>query len=484
MSSCFKESLGFIKEMRTEDGSRTKNEDVFINKFVEEPSSKMELISNHKQFAEEYPYLPNPFCNDIYNSLYSSFLFIYEIESVLDEIECYGNSFTRATSLMDLCSLLSVTSTNAMIDIDYEFCFAKKYSLARDVYAMAKDMHDAMMLENMSIDWDLPLDESVNLTKYDEIESRLSCEFIRNGITVLKLFHILALLQISPLYSDSVHQIAKNLVISLREVLYNKRIIKVILDSDVYGGSTKAHKSTRLKIYFAMGNSDRYCIRLDFPHEGEDSIHLNMNEPSRKQSTGFPFTGDVHDKALCLCGSKEVFDSLFYYQDDLYWFRHDFAKNVKALGKENLEQGQDLEEFHRNRAHIEISSSEHENLRAVTEFSDFFAEAIADYENSTVYGSTDCDDGVLFQYILFQDYIFDAVIMLQGHEMYINIDGLRIDENGEQMAKLESVLQPLFCKYIEHNFPQDEELKKYGKMGMDLVEFFNMCLDRIKKVLG
>lgn len=470
--------------MRTEDVYRTKDEDVFNEKFVEEPSLNMVLPVNHEQFAEEYPYLPNSFCNGFYDSLYPSFLFIYEIEGVLDEIQYDGISFTRAESLMDLCSLLSVTSTDAMIDIDYEFCFAKKYSLARDVYAMAKNMYEAMMRVHTLIDRDLQLDEPVTLTKYDEIESRLRCEYIRSGIAVLKLFHIFALLQTSPLYSDGVHQIAKKLIQSLREVLYDKRIIKVIVDSDVYGGSTKAHKTTRLKIYFAMGNSDRYCIRLDFPHVGEDSIHLNMNEPGRKQSTGFPFTRDVHDKAFRLCGSKGVFDSLFYYRDDLYWFRHDFAENVNTLGKENPEQGQALEEFHHNRAHIEIASSDHENLRAVTDFSESFAEAIADYENAAVYDSTDCDDGVLFQYILFQDYIYDTVIKLRSHEIHINMDGHRIDEDGGQMAKLESNLQRLFCKYIEQKFPQDEELKKYCEIGMELGDFFDSCLDRIEKVLG
>lgn len=480
MPSRFKESLGFIKSMRSEDVYRIKNEDVFNEKFVEGPSFKMQLTANHEQFAEEYPYLPNPFCSGFYDSLYSSFLFIYEIEDILDAIKYDGISFKRAESLMILCSMLSVTSTDAMIDIDDEFCFAKKYSLARDMHVMAKNMYDAMGLVHTFTDQNLPLDEPVTLTKYDEVESRLNCECIRSGIAVLKLFHIFALLQTSPLYSDGVHQIAKKLIQSLREILYDKRIIKVIVDSNVYGGSTKAHKSTRLKIYFAMGNSDRYCIRLDFPHEGEDSIHLNMNEPGHKQSTGLPFTD--YEEAFRLCGNKDVFDRFFYYQDDLYWFRHDFAENVKAIGKGNPEQSEMLEEFCHNRAHVEIASSDHDNLRAASDFSEAFAEAMADYENATVYGSTDCDDSGVFQYILFQDYIYDTVIKLRIHEMHINIDGHRINEDGEQKAKIESDLRSLFCKYIEQKFSQDEELKKCCEIEIGLGDFFGSCLDRIERV--
>ena len=57
---------------------------------------------------------------------------------------------------------------------------------------------------------------------------------------------------------------------------------KMIVDTDIYGANKKFHKSTRIEVYFEMSNSGRYCIRLDHLYQGEETIHLNMNEPSRK----------------------------------------------------------------------------------------------------------------------------------------------------------------------------------------------------------
>ena len=186
----------------------------------------------------------------------------------------------------------------------------------------------------------------------DIIDNRLCCKYICNGIAVLKLFHVLALIYISPLYPDGVHRIAKELIQQLREILYDKRIIKMVVDTDGSGMNDKPHKTTRLKIYFAMNNSDRYCIRLDFPHIGEESIHLNMNEPGQKQSTGLPFSGELYEEACRICKNSDIFSKLFYYRDDLYWFRSGFATVLKDICRDNAEKGKELKEFYHNRAHV------------------------------------------------------------------------------------------------------------------------------------
>lgn len=366
-----KESLTLIKSLMTEDIYHTSGEKDFMKKYIDETMVNdfridEELMIDCDKFASLYPYMPNPMHSYFYNNIYNSFKFIYEIENVLDYIQCDGLSFNRAEKLMNLCSFLRTVSANAMMDIDNDFSFDKKYSLANDIYNMAKNIYDELMLVfSTSLD-DMSCDDTILLTDFDELESRLSCKYIRNGIDVMKLFHILAVFQALPIYSDGVHIIAKKLIQSLREVLYNKRIIKLVVDIDTQGLNSKAHKTTRIKIIFSMGNSDRYCIRLDFPHEGEDNIHLNINEPAHKHSSGFPFGEDGYIEAFNICQDEAVFNELFYFLNDLYWFRSNYATVIKHIGKNNKEQGQALEGFLQKMRHLVLLSPDKCNLASVS----------------------------------------------------------------------------------------------------------------------
>ena len=115
-----------------------------------------------------------------------------------------------------------------------------------------------------------------------------------------------------------------------------------------------------------MGNSDRYCIRLDFPHEGEDNIHLNINEPAHKHSSGFPFGEDGYIEAFNICQDEAVFNELFYFLNDLYWFRSNYATVIKHIGKNNKEQGQALEGFLQKMRHLVLLSPDKCNLASVS----------------------------------------------------------------------------------------------------------------------
>jgi hypothetical protein len=376
--------------------------------------------------------------------------------------------------------MLKVTSTNALIELDDNCSFVKKYSLAQDIFTMAKEMNDSMLIVHSALEKSVSNEETITVTSYDTIYTRFCCKYIRNGIAVLKLFHVLALLQISPAYTDEVHVIAKKLIELLREVLYDKRVIRLLVDPDLYGNNPKAHKSTRLKIYFAMGNSDRYCIRLDFPHQGEESIHLNINEPARKQSTGFPFDRKWYEEVFRICGDKTTFDSLFYYRDDLFWFRSDYTVRIRDIGKSNREKEKALEQFQHDRAHIEVLSSSKDNMAAVPCFSEAFAEAIADYEAICVYGKTDSDDEELYKYILFQDFFFEKIIKLRSYEAGIRLTYNNFQLNG-RLSEIESAIKPLFCKYLKEQFPFDEELNNCVNQQMKLCELFSQCLDCLEE---
>ena len=488
--SKFGESLAFIKSMPRESIYHTNNEEGFNKKYLEAASSMRHTIdqqkiagwqknAHHKSQFQRYVF------GNYYENLYASFLFIYEIELVLDEIEYDGISFNRANALINMCSLLSVTSTNMMIQIDdEEHSFSKKYSLCNDLVNMAKNIYNATRLIYSISSGDMPLSDTFMVTSYDGIETRLSCKYIRNEISVIKLFCILAMMQSTPMCSAGVTFVAKTIMEQLREVLYNKRIMRMIVDSDLYGNSREPHTSTRLKIFFAMGNADRYCIRLDLPHVGENNIHLNINEPAHKRATGFPFTKTEYSEVYEICKDSTLFDRLFYRQDDMYWFRSNYSATIKSL--DNCEaQKQALEEFRHRRGHISILNNNEKHLDMVTEFSKTFAEMMIDYLGTSIYGNTSYFDDDIYKYILFQDYIFDVIIRIKGRELLNHMQvgecpPLVISKCEKRREETKFKLQ--FCKYINERFPDDKELISCTEMDGGLCDFFSKCLDRIDQL--
>ena len=478
-----KELLTFIKKLVIEDPYHTENEEDFIKEYIDDIDTCGFVIDEEFKIKREksistYPYMPNPYYCDFYSNIYNSFKFNYEVDNVLDEIFCEGLTLNRAEALMILCSLLSTVSTNAMIYIDDDFSFAKKYSLAKDLHLLAKAMYDSMMIIHSTSDEDFSRDDVLYISEFEELENSLSCQYIRNGIAVLKLFHILAMLQISPLHNEGVHKIAKKIIQLLREVLYDKRIIKMIVDTDLNGFNKIFHKSTRIKIYFAMSNSDRYCIRLDLPHQGEETIHLNINEPAHKRSTGFPFNGDEIQKACSICDDNSIFDELFYFKDDMFWFRSNFIETVTKIGKTDAEKATNLKRFRHDRGHLSISLPDDEDIEAVSAFSTAFAEAITDYDKVSIYGDTDNNDGILYQYMIFQDYIFDTVIKIKANDIHQKLLGENLSQLSADSID-QTKLRNLFVKYIKEKFPFDIKPNEYADSNISLCKLLLKCLNCI-----
>ena len=486
--SKFKESLTYIKYMINDPVYHTNNEEVFEKKYLEdEKVSKIrDTIDQNMLLAQQNAreqVLQKRLFDGYYENLYASFLFIYEIEVILDEIEYGGMTFSRAESLVNMCSHLCIISTNVMHTIDEEPSFCKKNTLCNNLYTMACCIYESAQFIFSITDEDISQDDTFTVTPYDEIANRLYCKYIRNGISVIKLFGILAMMQSTPICSEEVHYVAKVFQNHLREVLYNKRIMKIVVDSDVYGNSNKAHASTRIKIIFALDNFDRYCIRLDLPHEGENSIHFNINEPAHKRSTGFPFTGNELNEALRICKSKAFFEKIFYYQDDLYWFRSGYSAIIKRIANDEGQQ-QELEKFRNNRGHLVIMRNSEENLDIVTECSKVFTEMMTDYLGITIYGDTSTDDDGMFSYILFRDFLFEAIVKIKewDEKNRILIDDMpNIVDNSDGNTN-DKHLKELLSKYILEKFPDDTELILCTKMDGELCDFVSKCLDRMDQL--
>ena len=106
---------------------------------------------------------------------------------------------------------------------------------------------------------------------------------------------------------------------------------------------------------------------------------------------------------------------------------------------------------------------------------------MAEYEGVFVYGSTDSDDE-LYKYVLFQDYIFDAIIIIKNYEINNRII---LGRNNYQLNSEPSDFNEIkswFCEYIRDKFPQDEQLISYTNQDISLCDFLSKCLDRMDQM--
>lgn len=437
--------------------------------------------------SSKYQYAIDPIWNGgFYINIYAAFRFIYSIEKTLDEIEYDGLTFERTETLEQGCSFLVVNSSNVMMGLDDEFDWNRHYVLCDDVETMAKNMHRIALFYvsygNRDDDSEVGTKDVLEVTRFDNIEYRLSCKYIRESLQVMKLFHILVLLKISPLYTEAVHLISDKLINALWDALYDKRIFKTIVNGDLEGWSKGFHKSTRIKIYFAIGNSDRYCIRLDFPHDDVNYIHLNIDQPGNVSETGYPFDNKRKQDILSVI-STENFDRLFYEQDNLYWFKSGYKATISRLYGKNTETSDYLLELIHNQGHIRIGEDSSESKKAVSEFSNAFAEALIDGEFlNNPYGDVAEDDGLVYQYYLFQDYIFDTVIKLRGLDIgrKMGLDGKY--HKARDYQEIDNNVRGLFDQYIKEKFPNDEKLKGLIYSQCELDEFFERCIDRLDEL--
>lgn len=512
--SCFKQSLFFIKYMQEYDQyhilSEAEFEQCFLedwdgfnkykenllairqNKASQDLECSREQVDKFNINDDHIDVLLDSFGKDsndeklqisrslLYEDLYASFRFVYQAEKVLDQMELEGISLDQAESLMTVCSMLQVSSTNVFLKLDDDFSFSKKYSICGDMYSMAASIY--RKIHSICSSEGIDSGEHIQVTRFDRILNRLRCKYIRSSLMVLKMFLVFALLNVSPLYYDGVHKVSGGLIRILREVLFNKRIIQFVINGDFYGDSDKPHSTTRLYIYLAMGNSDRYCIRLDFPHQDEECIHLNLNHPGVKQSIGFPIA--KNSRAIEDLKELDYFDGLFYESDDLYWFMHDFAKKVKAIDDSEIKKR--LEDLLHVQAHIELGACDggldDVTKDDVTDFTLAFFEALNDY------GIMPRMDGIfdndrVYQYLLFEDYIYDVTLKLGNVEMNRQL-GIGDDRflKEQDVDYIANAVHKEFKGYIKMKFPYDDTLLNLADADMGYCDFIEKCLDRLDEM--
>lgn len=202
----------------------------------------------------------------------------------------------------------------------------------------------------------------------------LDKSFIDSNFVFIQLQTILLLLSISPIYSKSVNAIARTLLFTFKEILFNTSIDKIIIDNAILSShiSSGAKKTTALKIFFSLDNQDRFCLRLDYPHEGADYLHLNLHEPAR--DTALPLTATEFHTLKRELDSSDNLQSIFFEFNNLVWFRNDFLNKLKksSLKISSIEKGKILT-FYTNQRHYSLLSTTAKNF-SISETNEFLIE--------------------------------------------------------------------------------------------------------------
>lgn len=186
---------------------------------------------------------------------------------------------------------------------------------------------------------------------------KIDKEIIMTGISFMQIQAILLLMENSKLYSIYVRKIAKSILLILKEILANSRIEKIEIDSAISAGVIRPgiKRTTGIKLFFALENMDRYCLRIDFPHEGVDYLHLNLHEPNRQ--TAVPLNYKQYSLLKKQYGDLS---DLFFHFGNMYWFRYNFHEklNKYSLG-EGCENNNssfivDIEKIYFEQSHYQI----------------------------------------------------------------------------------------------------------------------------------
>ncbi len=166
-----------------------------------------------------------------------------------------------------------------------------------------------------------------------ELNRKIDREILVTGISFMQIQAILLLIESSKLYPAYVRKIAKSILLIFKEMLANSRIEKIEIDSAISAGVIRQgiRKTTGMKIFFSLENCDRYCLRIDFPHEGAEYLHLNLHEPHRQ--TAIPLNYKQYSMLKKQYGDLS---NLFFNFGNMYWFRYDF---IEKLNKYSLIEG-------------------------------------------------------------------------------------------------------------------------------------------------
>lgn len=211
-------------------------------------------------------------------------------------------------------------------------------------------------------------------------------------------------------YSEVIQKIARQILVVFKDVLVNTRIEKIIIDPAIASKAERSgfKKTTGIKIFFALGNMDNYCLRIDFPHEGEECFHYNIHEPGR--TTAIPLKPVEYRALVKKYGSLS---KLFFEYEGKFWFRNNFLKKLDSQYDSDSysELRQELKSLFHDKAHYQMFAEDIE-LTDMKQFISEFGTALSHMNfGEFVYENTDQDNiEIELQKMKLQEVVYDVMM--------------------------------------------------------------------------
>lgn len=261
------------------------------------------------------------------------YMLLFVIKTDLQEEDLYEIEKLQNMSLM--ASMINTFMSSLIMDFDFESSYKLDFNtnympspmLTEYIGGMYKT--EILKQQYMEILGQTTLLESELI----ELNRKIDREILVTGISFMQIQAILLFMESSKLYPVYVSKIAKSILLIFKEMLADSRIEKIEIDSAISAGVIRQgiRKTTGMKMFFALENSDRYCLRIDFPHEGAEYLHLNLHEPHRQ--TAIPLNYKQYSMLKKQYGDLS---NLFFNFGNMYWFRYDF---IEKLNKCSLIEG-------------------------------------------------------------------------------------------------------------------------------------------------
>lgn len=268
---------------------------------------------------------------------------------------------------MDMLPMIHMGISSYLIEynqINRQFNWNKHYNVVPDMQYIIKNQRKYQCCKDYLVQ-NNPAILSIGDCFLSDILLLIDLYRVKQQCTLEKFMVSLLFIMKSPEYDEWMQQYAYTIISILNDIMFCGEIHRLYLQDGYYNTMSDSEKTsidatTRMSVIFSASNDDIYILRVDLPHKGENSFHINMEEVVGEAilPTGYPMTYEEFNKLKPEC-NKKIFDDLFFVLDGRIWFRSKFGTILKH---ENITSGlrDGFKELFHQQAHISIMIKEQE----------------------------------------------------------------------------------------------------------------------------